>query len=489
VPKALDSFYEKVRVAHEVRGHFADEAAIQRAKATQVDHWRRLSAGKLDAGSLANARRVGETHARIGLAPKWYATGYGAIADHLLRATVAAIWPKGVWRNGALAGGAEAGAAISALVRVLLLDFELAVSAYLDALDRRRVEAEAKEIAGSDAARKAIDEVRCVARGLVNRNLTCRIEPGLSDVYAEMVADFNGAMSGLCETMLRIGESLESLSSSSREIATASGELSSRTEHEASSIEQSSAAIEEVAQQVAKTAEGAQSAQSIVAAAGAEAQQSNEIVADAISAMGRIEKSSSDIGKIIGAIDEIAFQTNLLALNAGVEAARAGEAGKGFAVVATEVRALAGRSAEAAKEIKTLVAAASSEVEGGVRLVSATGEALARIVARVGELNGVVSGILTSARQQSASLGEIKQAVGELSDATQRNAAMAEESTASSQSLARETAALGELVQQFDLGRGRARAAAPAKPAARAEPAPARPQRATGGGGSDWRQF
>ena len=142
--------------------------------------------------------------------------------------------------------------------------------------------------------------------------------------------------------------------------------------------------------QVAKTVESAQSAQAIVSQAGEEAQQSNEVVAKAISAMERIEKSSNDIGKIIGAIDEIAFQTNLLALNAGVEAARAGEAGRGFAVVASEVRGLAQRSAEAAKEIKALVAAATSEVAGGVQLVGATGGALARIGAKVAEINATV---------------------------------------------------------------------------------------------------
>jgi methyl-accepting chemotaxis protein len=292
-----------------------------------------------------------------------------------------------------------------------------------------------------------------VVNGLAGKNLTCRIEHPLAEVYGPMVADFNGAMEALSDTLLRFGEGLGSLTAATREIAAGASDLSSRAEHEASNLEQSSAAIAEVTQAVAKTAEGAQAARAIVAEAGAEARQSNEIVTSAISAMGRIEKSSSDIGQIIGAIDEIAFQTNLLALNAGVEAARAGESGRGFAVVATEVRALAGRSAEAAKQIKALVGAASGEVAGGVKLVSATGEALARIVAKVAQLDGVVDDILTSARQQSASLGEIRQAVDELSDATQRNAAMAEQSTAASASIAREAEALDDLVRQFDVGR------------------------------------
>jgi methyl-accepting chemotaxis protein len=292
-----------------------------------------------------------------------------------------------------------------------------------------------------------------------------------------MVADFNGAMTGLSGTLGSVRDSLDSLTQATREIAASASDLSSRTEHEASSLEQSSAALEEVARQVAATASGAQSAQAIVAAAGAEAEQSNVVVAQAISAMGRIEKSSSDIGKIIGAIDEIAFQTNLLALNAGVEAARAGESGKGFAVVASEVRALAQRSAEAAKEIKGLVAAATSEVSGGVSLVAATGEALGRIGAKVAEMNAVVGGILDGARSQADALGEIKQAVGELSNSTQQNAAMAEESTAAANSLARETEALSQLVGQFGLGR--------ASPAARPEPARGPPPRRAAG----WRDY
>jgi methyl-accepting chemotaxis protein len=465
-PEALEKFYQRAMATPQTRAFLNAPGTIDRAKSKQIAHWRRLASGDLE-GALEQTRRVGETHARIGLSPKWYAAGYGMIADHLIKAAVAHLWPKTALFGGSQAKAAEAGVALGALARVVLLDFELATSAYLDALEVRRAEAEAREAANVAEGRAAIDAVRRALAGLAANNLTCRIEDGLADAYAQMTSDYNGAISGLNSALSRIGEGLDGLSGATREIASASGDLSSRTEQDASSIEQSSAAIEEVATQVARTAEGAQAAQVIVTAAGAEAQQSNEIVENAISAMGRIEKSSSDIGKIIGAIDEIAFQTNLLALNAGVEAARAGEAGRGFAVVATEVRGLAQRSAEAAKENKALVGAASGEVAGGVKLVSATGEALARIVAKVGEMNAVVADILTSARQQSASLGEIKQAVGELADATQRNAAMAEQSTAASESIARETAALGELVQQFELGR------APARP-------PARPARAAG---------
>ncbi len=489
-PRALEKFYVRAQATPQTRAYFTNQAMIDRAKAAQIEHWRRLSNGDLDARSLQTSRRIGETHARIGLPPKWYAAAYGMIADHLVSAGLEAIWPKGALRGGAFAKGADAGAAFSALSRVILLDFELATSAYIDALDAQRRAAEERAAQNARETDQAVEAVRKAVACLAAKNLDCGVGEGLAASYLPMAADFNSAILSLREALLGVSSSIDSLSTATQEIASASQDLSSRTEGEASSIEQSSAALEEVATQVGKTADGAQAAQAIVTEAGEEARQSNDVVAKAISAMGRIEKSSSDIGKIIGAIDEIAFQTNLLALNAGVEAARAGDAGKGFAVVASEVRGLAQRSAEAAKEIKALVATATSEVAGGVKLVSATGEALARIGAKVANMSVVVGQILAAAREQAASLAEIKSAVGELSNSTQQNAAMAEESTAASQSLARETSALSELVAQFDLG---GREPSRRSPAARRSPPPReapRPARvANGGGASDWKAF
>jgi methyl-accepting chemotaxis protein len=178
---------------------------------------------------------------------------------------------------------------------------------------------------------------------------------------------------------------------------------------------------------------------------------SGEIVRDAVSAMSRIEGSSSRISQIIGVIDEIAFQTNLLALNAGVEAARAGEAGRGFAVVAQEVRELAQRSANAAKEIKTLISASASEVEGGVSLVRATGDALLEIEKLVLRVNDHVESIATAAREQATALAEINTSVNQMDQMTQKNAAMVEETTAASETLAEESRQLQTLLARFKL--------------------------------------
>ena len=176
------------------------------------------------------------------------------------------------------------------------------------------------------------------------------------------------------------------------------------------------------------------------------------MVGKAITAMGEIEGSARQIGQIIGVIDEIAFQTNLLALNAGVEAARAGDAGRGFAVVASEVRALAQRSAEAAKEIKALISASSQQVGQGVQLVGETGQALQRIDGEVTRINELVIEIATSAHEQAIGLEQVNAAVNQMDQVTQQNAAMVEESTAASHALAREADNLTELMSQFEVG-------------------------------------
>src|SRR5690606_31894959 len=235
----------------------------------------------------------------------------------------------------------------------------------------------------------------------------------------------------------------------------------------AASLEETAAALDEITATVNRTADGARQASRVVQTARNEAEASGAVVSDAVAAMTAIEQSSNQIGAIIGVIDEIAFQTNLLALNAGVEAARAGDAGRGFAVVASEVRALAQRSADAAKEIKTLITASGRQVEQGVALVGQTGQALGRIVAEVAEIDGLMSEISASAQEQATGLQQVNTAVNQMDQVTQQNAAMVEESTAASHSLAQEADVLAASVARFKVAQAApVRAAAP-KPVAR----------------------
>jgi methyl-accepting chemotaxis protein len=231
-----------------------------------------------------------------------------------------------------------------------------------------------------------------------------------------------------------------------------SNDLSKRTEQQAASLEETAAALDQITATVKKTAEGATYARNVVAAAKTDAENSGQVVGQAVTAMGEIEQSSHQISSIIGVIDEIAFQTNLLALNAGVEAARAGDAGRGFAVVASEVRALAQRSAEAAKEIKALISASSTQVAAGVSLVGETGKALQRIVSQIAEINGVMIDIAASAQEQATGLNEVNAAVNQMDQVTQQNAAMVEESTAAGFALASEAEELSRMMSQFKVG-------------------------------------
>jgi methyl-accepting chemotaxis protein len=254
--------------------------------------------------------------------------------------------------------------------------------------------------------------------------------------------------------MRTISTATNGISTGSDQIASASDDLSRRTEQQAASLEETAAALNLITETVKKMAANASEAATVVATTRGAAESSGLVVQQAVDAMSTIKDSSQRINNIIGVIDEIAFQTNLLALNAGVEAARAGEAGRGFAVVASEVRALAQRSAEAAKEIKGLISASSVQVETGVGLVDRTGIALRDMIDKIAAIDALVREISASSREQATGLAEINTAVGQMDQVVQQNAAMVEESTAAAHALKSETQDLSAMVGRFEIGGG-----------------------------------
>ena len=369
-------------------------------------------------------------------------------------------------------------------------DNALALRTAEAAQQRLSAETEAERVRNQETADAAAREqafvMEHIATGLTKLaegDLTYRVDIDFPPAYQRLQGDFNGAITQMEEAMRTIVHAANSIGSGSDEIASAADDLSRRSEQQAASLEETAAALDEITATVKRSSAGAVEASRVVTSTRSDAERSAVVVRSAVEAMNQIEKSSQSISQIIGVIDEIAFQTNLLALNAGVEAARAGDAGRGFAVVAQEVRALAQRSADAAKEIKTLISTSSQQVSQGVSMVGQTGEALQAIVGKVSEIDGLVSEIAASGAEQATGLNEVNAAVNQMDQTVQQNAAMVEQSTAASHALKGEANGLMQMIGRFQVSGAQAarpsstrRAAPPTqvtRPAPRASLAPA----------------
>jgi methyl-accepting chemotaxis protein len=393
----------------------------------------------------------------------------GAFAAWMTTFKVARPLSRMVERMKALAGG-DLGVEIEGLGRGDEVgEMAAAVEVFkTNAIERVQVERDAAEHrAAADAARERVEAekartadiqsraMRALGEGLqrlADGDLTTRLDSRFPSEFAKIRNDFNAAAEKLMATVCAVISSTSAIDSGAREITSASDDLSHRTEQQAANLEETAAALDEITTALKTSAEGAKHASEVVASADGDAKKGAVVVKQAVEAMDAISSSSEQIGRIIGVIDEIAFQTNLLALNAGVEAARAGEFGKGFAVVASEVRALAQRSAEAAKDIKTLISTSTAQVESGVKLVAESGKALERIISQVSEINRTVAEIAESAQEQAGGLQQINTAINQMDHSTQQNATKVEESTAASHSLSQETTQLTSLIKQFQVG-------------------------------------
>ncbi|MGV2183453.1 methyl-accepting chemotaxis protein [Rhizobium rhizogenes] len=313
------------------------------------------------------------------------------------------------------------------------------------AADRARIEAEQKQ---------ALNALADVLAKLADGNLEESMREDLSADFVEMAFTYNHAIEALRETLTDVRYTAEEIKGGTGNLAMSADDLARRTEQQAAALEQSSRALHRLSDVVRSTAERAKQTALSVNETQAYASQSGEVVAKAVGAMSEINRSSEKIATIIGVIDEIAFQTNLLALNAGVEAARAGDAGRGFAVVAQEVRELAQRCANAAKEIKGLISASSAQVHSGVHLVEQTGSALSEIIRHVTGVQKLVSDISSATAEQSTGIEEVTRAVGEVELITQRNAAMVEENNAEIHGLRQRVDTLSEKIDRFRTGDG-----------------------------------
>lgn len=343
-----------------------------------------------------------------------------------------------------------------------------ALSVFRDGLVEK---AENEETAQAERQKHQAEQtaaVTAIGAGLAQLSqgdLTCRIQAQMSPGYAKLRDDFNAALEGLEHSVSSLGLSGKSIASGTSEISAASRDLSERSERTAQTLASTAAAVNQLSVSISQTAAASGEASASVEVARRNAEESREVVQQTVAAMENIKNSSDKIAKIIGMIENIAKQTNLLALNAGVEAARAGEVGKGFAVVASEVRSLAHRSKEAATEISTLVAESGQNVDMGTDLVARTGEVIGEISSSVTSAAALMQEISQASSEQSGNLKDINASMGNLDDATAKNAALFEEVTSSSIGLSQEAQAMDEALGGFRTGSGAAGAETGSEPA------------------------
>lgn len=444
---ALDGLYEQIRNRPALRQMFRDEAHIESAKQKQFQHWTRILSGQFDDAYHQAVKAIGEAHARIGLDPQWYVGGYAIVLDSMIRSLAADLGqtrgnPLLRFRRGD--GPEKIAAPIAAMVGAALLDIELSISTYLERLeDRRREDARAFE--------GTLDGLADALERLGEGDLNVSVATGTAHENVRLTQAFNATVDSLRGIIEETKGAADGIRTGSSEIAQASDDLARRTEQQAASLEQTTAAIASLTNSVSETADLAVQTDTTLEGALRQAQSGTEVVRETDDAMERISASAEEMSQIIGVIDEIAFQTNLLALNAGVEAARAGDAGKGFAVVASEVRTLAQRSAEAAKTIKSLIGSSTGNVAMGVDLVRKTSTVLTDAVAAFEEIGQKVRKISQSATSQSNAISEINTAIEYLDQMTQQNAAMVEQTSAASASLASESNGMAAQVDRFHL--------------------------------------
>ncbi|UHS56101.1 methyl-accepting chemotaxis protein [Agrobacterium vaccinii] len=444
---SLDDFYTKARAVPDTAKFFANEAHIQHAKSMQIKHWSRIASASFDSEYTTAVTAIGRTHARLGLEPRWYIGGYALILEGIIKAVVDAQLKGFMFEK----KGKQVAKDITVAVKAALLDMDYSISVYLEALAEERAASELEQQRMKQEQQQVLSLLNTALNHMAQGDLTSRMDGDLAAEFDGLKTNFNTALAKLSGAFSEIVEESHKISANTRELTSSTDDMARRTEQQAASLEQTAAALEQITTISRQSAQRTEQAQDIVKSSAEEAARSRHIVTEAVEAMSAIEHSSQKITQIVSVIDEIAFQTNLLALNAGVEAARAGEAGKGFAVVAQEVRELAQRSANAAKEIRVLIDKSSQDVANGVSLVSRTGEALNSIGGKVDHIQDHIGAITQAVQEQAMGIQEINSAIASMDQLTQQNAAMVEETNAATHGLSDISSNLAALVSRFNV--------------------------------------
>jgi methyl-accepting chemotaxis protein len=472
VKAALRDLFQRLQTYPEAARNFQSEAQIERLHDLTQSHWDVLTDGRFDSLYAERVKVLTDSESRMGLDPRWHIAGHAVVLEHLIAGLVEQRWPKSMF------GRQRDRDALTHLLRVLvrsvMVDLEISTSLRFNELRLSHQQALAGAVAKQKAETREI--LTTLSDRLRERDFGTPLAALFPEDYADIGESLNAALAEICTSLARTRDSADQLGVRSGRIALSAEAMAGRSAEASSALATMAADVEQIAAGVAAAASKAIDAEAVSEKVRAATIASGTVAGQAMSAMADIEQSAEKIGQIIGVIDEIAFQTNLLALNAGIEAARAGDSGRGFAVVAQEVRALAQRSADAAREIKDLVTGTKAQVDGGVEMVNRTQMAIGAIAEQVTGINDTIGVLVRETRDAADSVATVSRTAGSLSDDLRQGASMARDAAGQSDELKTVIVELGDTIRQFRLERypsSRQQSPMAGRPAPLAAPAPA----------------
>lgn len=451
LPKALDAFYETVRREPKTRAFFSSEDQIQQAKSAQLIYWKNISAANFGLQYANTVRRIGRTHAMIGLEPRWYISGYALLLASIIHDVTAQLAPPMPLMPPRMAFP-KLTESLASLCKAVFLDMDLTISIYIDEAKKLNKEEMAKLDEAIERERQFVTErFGRIIDALAGKDLSHTVEGDFPTTYLPMRDNLNHAISSLCQTLHAISEATESIDNTADEINSAAQDLAQRTEKQAASVEKTAAAVEEITATVTSTESRVGEATRFVAECQTITERFGTMIRRATTAMEEIERSAEAVNKITNVISNIATQTNLLALNTGVEAAHAGEAGSGFRVLAQEIRKLANQVGDASEEVKDLITTSQTHVSSGSTIMKDASEAIDTIISSVANIGTHLQEISKATSEQASALRDVNGAVVTIDQGTRENAAMVEQTSAATSNMAQRTRQLKQLLSEFVL--------------------------------------